>query len=116
MCINGLPSPSDLTKGGVPSNGVGPHSHGEMPKHSHGEPTFTDAQVAFLEQRGYHCDRHHGVVLDADGSEVPPGIIGPLLLNAKQEGILKVATSENGMMTTGACETGTNLPVSGPGG
>lgn len=46
--------------------------------HEHGESSYADEQVAFLEQRDSHCDRHHGVVLDADGSEVPPGIIGPI--------------------------------------
>ena len=95
---------------------MGTHSHGEMPEHSHGTPSYTDAQVAFLEQRGYHCDRHHSQVLDGDGDVVPPGLIGPLLLDAKQQGILKAAMGEDDMMTTGACQPPTKSPsVSGPG-
>ena len=46
----------------------------------------------------------------------PQEIIGPLLLDAKERGILKAVTSHNGMMTTGASETPTeHLAVSGPG-
>jgi hypothetical protein len=55
-------------------------------------------------------------VLDADGDVVPPGIIGPMLLDAKEQGILKVALVVNVMMMTGACESPTeHLAVSGLG-
>jgi hypothetical protein len=84
MRINGLPSPADLAKVGIPSDGVGPHDHTGFGTHEHVAPSYTDQQVAFLEQRGYHCDRHHNQVLDGDGDVVPPGIIGPMLLDAKE--------------------------------
>jgi hypothetical protein len=116
MRINGLPSPADLAKHGIPSDGVGPHDHTGFGPHEHGAPSYTDEQVAFLEQRGYHCDRHHNQVLDGDGDVVPPGLIGPLLLDAKEQGILKAAMGVNTMMTTGSCEPPTEpLAVSGPG-
>jgi hypothetical protein len=100
MRVNGSPSVADLAKGGVPSDGVGPHDHTGFAPHEHGEPSYTDEQVAFLEQRGYHCDRHHGQVLDADGDVVPPGLIGPMLLDAKQRGVLKAVMGEDDMMMT----------------
>jgi hypothetical protein len=116
MRVNGAASSADLAKSPVPSDGVGPHDHTGFGPHEHGEPSYTDEQVAFLEQRGYHCDRHHNQVLDADGDVVPPGIVGPMLLDAKQQGILKAVMGENGMMTSGACEPPTEAPtVSGPG-
>ena len=103
MRLNRQPSPADLAKYGVPSDGQGAHEHSGFGPHGHGEPSYTDEQVAFLEQRGYHCDRHHNQVLDGDGDVVPPGIIGPLLLDARQQGILKAAMGVRGHEKVPAC-------------
>ena len=63
-----------------------------------------------------HVDRHHSRVLDYEGGEVAPGIIGAMLLGAKEQGLLKAAMGKNDVMTTGACEPPTDrLAVSGPG-
>jgi hypothetical protein len=116
MRINARPSPADLAKIGVPSDGVGPHDHTGFGPHEHGEPSYTDEQVAFLEQRGMHVDRHHSRVLDYEGGEVAPGVVGAMLLDARQQGVLKAVMGEDDMMMTGACETPTDpLAVSGPG-
>ena len=68
-------------KGGIPSDGGGSHDHNGFGTHEHGEPSYTDEQVAFLEQRGYHCDRHHNQVLGGDrsagGSTAGPQPIAP---------------------------------------
>jgi hypothetical protein len=62
-----------------------------------------------------HVDRHHSRVLDYEGGEVAPGVVGAMLLDARQQGILKATMGENGIIT-GACETVTeHLAVSGPG-
>jgi hypothetical protein len=108
MRVNGQPAPSDLAKYAVPSDGIGDHDHDNYGPHSHGEPSYTDEQVAHLEQLGMHCDRHHGRVIDASGGVVPPSIIGAKLLDAKRKGLLESPTSAQGDATVAKS-------VSGPG-
>jgi hypothetical protein len=116
MRVNARPSPADLAKIGVLSDGQGSHDHNGFGPHEHGQPSYTDEQVRFLEQRGMHVDRHHSRVLDYEGGEVAPGVVGAMLLDARQQGILKAAMGVNTMMTTGACEPLTEpVAVSGPG-
>ena len=57
------------------SDGLGPHEHGKFGLHSHGEPSFDDDFVAYLEQKGMHVDRHHGVVYSHYGSPIPPATV-----------------------------------------
>jgi hypothetical protein len=85
--VNGLPSPNDLGKA-LSSDGIGQHSHGQFGMHEHGEPTFSDAEVAMLEARGLHVDNHHGRVYDATGFLLSPGTVGSMLSEARQ-GTLK---------------------------
>lgn len=107
MSINGAPSPADLAKTAVPSDGDGDHQHDNFPRHGHGEPSLTDAQVAYLQQRGYHVDRHHNVVLDHKGGQVPPNVVGAMLRQARQE-VLETVSSDSGIGGVAKC-------VSGPG-
>ena len=114
MSVNGNPSAADvakaaLAKTAVPSDGVGDHQHDNFPLHGHGEPSLTDAQVAYLEQRGYHCDRHHNAVLDHKGGEVPPSVVGAMLLQARDEGSLGAASGDG--VTKGVSGAGESAPV-----
>jgi hypothetical protein len=118
MSVNGAPSPADLAKAAlaktaVPSDGQGEHQHDHFPRHDHGEPSLTDAQVAYLEQRGYHVDRHHNVVLDHKGGEVPPSVVGAMLRQAQEEGLLGLASGEHGNGDVAKCvsELGETAPV-----
>jgi hypothetical protein len=116
MSMNGQPLPSELAKGAVPSDGIGPHDHRGFEPHEDGEPSFSDEQVAFLEQRGLHVDRHRGQVLHADGSEVPPSTVGVMLNEAREQGLLKVVTLANDTTTFRLNTQPSGTPsVTGPG-
>ena len=118
MSVNGNPSAADLAKAAlaktaVPSDGQGDHQHDNFTRHGHGDPSLTDAQVAYLEQRGYHVDRHHNVVLDHKGGQVPPSVVGAMLRQAQEGGPLGQASSEpgNGGVTKGVSGPGETAPV-----
>ena len=52
------------------------HQHDDHRRHDHGDPAFTDQQVAEFERRGWHVDRDHGVVTYEDGvTRVPPSTL-----------------------------------------
>lgn len=78
--------PNDLAKS--VSDGDGPHQHPPFPLHEHGEPKFTDEEVAYLEGHGLHVDRHHGTVFSYNGSLVSPSVLTSMLSAARQEGTL----------------------------
>jgi hypothetical protein len=61
------------------SDGIEPHSHGGFGPHQHGKPKFTDEEVAVLEGRGYHVDRHHEVGFDYRGHRVSPCNVAAML-------------------------------------
>ena len=118
MSVNGAPSPADLVKAAiaktaVPSDGVGDHQHDNFPLHGHGDPSLTDAQVQYLKQRGYHVDRHHNAVLDHKGGEVPPSVVGAMLLQARVDGASGPASGDpgNGDVTKGVSGPGEAAPV-----
>ncbi len=83
-----MPAPSELVKYPTISDGVGPHSHDGVGPHEHGDPSFTDAEVKFMESRGWHIDRHHGIVYGSDGGVMPPLLVGTALQAARREGLL----------------------------
>jgi hypothetical protein len=63
---DGQPSPNDIAKA-ASSDGTGPRAHGDFGLHEHGEPTFSDAEMAMLEAKGLDVDHHHGRVYSAQG-------------------------------------------------
>ena len=73
--VNGQPSPNDIAKA-ASSDGTGPRAHGDFGLHEHGEPTFSDAEMAMLEAKGLDVDHHHGRVYDATGFLLSPGTVG----------------------------------------
>ena len=93
MRVNGQPSPADLAKAAATEN-VEHHSHGPLGNHSHGTPSFTPAEIAFLEQRGWHPDTVHGVVYDSKGGEVPPLVVGSALQQARRDGRLGAVSGD----------------------
>ena len=103
--VNGNPSAADLAKADTSTEHVEHHSHGPLGEHSHGTPSFTPAEIAFLEQRGWHPDTLHGVVYDSKGGEVPPLVVGSALQQARRDEKLAPA-SKDGDVRKG---------VSGPG-
>ena len=105
----GQPSAADLAKAAV-SDGVGPHDHDGFGPHQHGEPKFTDAEVAWLESAGYHVDRHHGQVLHEGGRPVPPHCWDKLR-QAHKDGELPASPGQLGKMISGQV----GQSVSGPG-
>jgi len=119
MRYGGQPSAADLDKAAA-SNGVGQHEHGEFGLHPHGEPSFTDAEVAHLEAQGLHVDRHHARVLDHRGRELTPLHVGSMLASFRDAAdggdggtadVSKGALGFPGAPVTGA----TGCSVSGPG-
>jgi hypothetical protein len=73
----GEPSPADLAK--AISNGLGMHEHDGLPAHPHGDPSFTDEEVDYLARKGYHVDRHHGVVYGFTNRPVSPANVATIL-------------------------------------
>lgn len=115
MRVNGLPSPNELAKTSVPSDGVGPHDHDGIGPHEHGEPSYDDDQVAFLEQKGFHVDRHHAQVLDANGAVVPSAIVAAKLHEARRQGLIKAWMGQENMMSGVYQAPSVGPVVSGPG-
>jgi hypothetical protein len=108
MSINGQPSASDMAKAAAAGDGVGTHRHGPFAEHQHGDPKFTDAEVAFMESKGNHVDRYHGLVYSATGGLWTPLHVAAMLREARRQGALRPQSSEPG---NSAVEKG----VSGPG-
>jgi hypothetical protein len=63
----------------VLSDGIGLHEHGGWAAHAHGDPSFTDEEVSFLESKGFHVDRHHGVVFYFNGRRASPPVVAATL-------------------------------------
>ena len=90
--------------------GLSTHEHGDFGPHQHGEPSFTDAEVAYLEGHGYHVDRDHGQVYAFNGRHVPPLIVSRVLAAGRSQGVVKggsaiaeaVAKASGGRSTTAA--------------
>jgi hypothetical protein len=84
---NGESSPNQRAKAMV-RDGVGPHEHGAFGPHEHGPPSYTDAEVAFLQERGCHIDCSHGLVYGPTGARMAPANIGTMLAEARHTGTL----------------------------
>ncbi len=84
----GRPSQAEIAKG-IPHTGDGTHEHGDFGPHQHGEPSFADAEVAYLEGHGYHVDRDHGQVYAFNGRHVPPLVVSQVLAGGRSHGVLK---------------------------
>jgi hypothetical protein len=113
MRVNGNPSAADLAKTTVPNDEVEQHTHGPFGTHPHGKPSFTPAEIEYLQQRGWHPDTIHGIVYDSKGSEIPPLLVGSALQQARAEGELGPASSEpgNGGVTKGVSGPWETAPV-----
>ncbi len=111
MTVSGA---GDIAKGSV-MDGVGSHQHGNWGEHTHGDPSFTDAEVAFMESKGNHVDRYHGLVYSSTGGLWTPLHVAAMLQEARREGQLKPRPPEPGdsAVTKGASKPGESAPVVG---
>jgi len=116
--VNGNPSAADLAKAAlsktaVPNGEVEEHTHGPFGTHPHGKPSFTPAEIEYLQQRGWHPDTLHGNVFDSKGGEISPLVVGSALRQAREDGLLGPASGEqgNGGVTKGVSGPGEAAPV-----
>ena len=107
-----MPAPSELVKAAAAGDGVGTHRHGPFGEHQHGEPKYTDAEVQYMERKGNHVDRYHGLVYSATGGLWTPLHVANLLREARSEGQLKPLASEDGTsVSKGVSGPNESLPV-----
>ena len=110
--VNGAPSPADIARAqlakAAPTDDVEEHTHGPFGRHPHGTPSFTPAEIAFLQQRGWHVDTLHDKVYDSKGGEIPPLVVGSALQQARHDGRLEPTAGNSGDSGVAKC-------VSGPG-
>jgi hypothetical protein len=113
MSINGQPSPSELVKAAAAGDGIGTHSHGNWGEHQHGPPSFTDAEVAYMESKGNHVDRYHGLVYSATGGLWTPLHVANMLREARRQGALEPppAAPADDAIEKGVSGPGENSPV-----
>lgn len=109
MSVNGEPSPAEVSKSAT--DGVGSHSHGQFGPHSHGEPSFTDDEVAYMESKGNHVDRFHGLVYGPNGGLWTPLHVAAMLREAHREAKVKPETSEPGEGTVAKSVSGVREPL-----
>ncbi len=106
--MNGEPSPNEIAKAAAAGDGIGTHHHGNWDEHQHGQPKFTDEEVQYMEGRGNHVDRYHGLVYSATGGLWTPLHVAAMLQAARRESQLKPPPPEPG-------DTAVEKGVSGPG-
>lgn len=111
MRYGGQPSANDIAKA-LGSDGIGPHEHGKFGPHQHGKPSLADDAVEYLQEKGYHIDRHHGLVYNKYGSPMTTANVAAILSHARSKGLVKgQAGSPVGASHTGGAVSGA---VSGP--
>jgi hypothetical protein len=77
-------------------DGIGEHQHGDFRPHDRGEPKFTDEEVVYLLNLGWHPDRHHGRVYGEHGSPLTPLVVSQILQRGRAEGKLQPAKPAQG--------------------
>ncbi len=112
MSINGAPSPAEMEKAAA-GDGEGTHSHGFFGEYQHGEPKYTDAEVAYMESKGNHVDRYHGLVYSATGGLWTPLHVAAMLREARREGALNPPPAKPGdsAVEKGVSEPGESMPT-----